>query len=74
MKKKIENADYGEGSSAAVNFYQDFLLVMNNCLLYNSEDSEVTSEAARIMSLLPETFAGACMSISGESKLKKQRG
>jgi hypothetical protein len=64
MKKKISSGEYGEGSTAAAALFGDFLLVFNNCSLYNPEDSEVAEEAARILALLPETYAAACTSVS----------
>jgi hypothetical protein len=64
MKKKISSGEYGKGSAAAAALYDDFLLVFNNCSLYNPEDSEVAEEAARILALLPETYASACTSVS----------
>jgi hypothetical protein len=60
MMKKVEDRDYGRGDAAAAGLYEDFVLVFDNCLLYNPDDSEVGEEAARILSLLPEAFAAAC--------------
>lgn len=60
MKLRIENEVYGSGSDAAAALYKDFLLVFDNCLLFNTEESDVTEEAARVLGLLPETFASAC--------------
>lgn len=62
MRKKIQNGVYGSGSSAAAAFYSDFLLVFDNCRLYNTDDSDVTDEAARILGLLPEAYVAACLS------------
>lgn len=64
MRKKVLDGSYGTGSEAAAALYEDFLLVFDNCDLYNPEDSEVTEEATRVLSLLPETYAYACATVS----------
>ncbi len=79
MKRNLESGEYGSGSEALAAIYHDFLLVMDNCKLYNDEDSEVTEEAARIMGQIPEAFASACLAATGEEpktkkKKKKKRG
>lgn len=61
MMKKVDRKGYGRGSNAAAALYEDFMLVFDNCRLYNPEDSEVSDEAARILALLPEAFAAACI-------------
>ena len=62
MKDKVEEGLYGQnGSKAAAALYYDFLLVFDNCRLYNTDDSEVTEEAARILALLPEAYVSSCM-------------
>ena len=61
MKDKVEEGLYGKGSKAAAALYYDFLLVFDNCRLYNTDDSEVTEEAARILALLPEAYVSSCM-------------
>lgn len=60
MNEKVAQGKYGSGSSAAASLFKDFLLVFDNCRLYNSEESEVAEEAARVLSMLPETYAAAC--------------
>jgi len=60
MKDKVEHGAYGEGSAAAGALFRDFLLVFDNCFLYNPEGSDVAEEAARVLTLLPEAFASAC--------------
>lgn len=64
MMKKVNSGEYGSGSEAAVAFYEDLLLVFDNCRLYNDDDSEVTEEAARILGYLPETYASACATVA----------
>ena len=68
MSSKVQKGTYGEGSEAAGKLYEDFLLMFDNCRLYNEDDGEVTEEAARIMSLVPELYGGCCAAI-----LKKQK-
>ena len=68
MRDKVEKDAYGVGGEAAAAFYEDFLLMFDNCGLYNDEDGEVVEEAARLFALLPEVYAGACTSV-----LKKQK-
>jgi hypothetical protein len=68
MNSKVETSVYGEGTQAAAKLYSDFLLMFDNCRLYNEDDGEVTEEAARIMAVVPELYAGACVAI-----LKKQK-
>merc|ERR1712161_2912 len=58
--EKVNNRAYGSGSTAAEALYEDFLLVMDNCALYNEENDEVLEECFRMISLLPEVYANAC--------------
>lgn len=67
MKSKVENGMYGEGSEAAAALYEDFLLVFDNCYLYNGDESEVTDEAARLLGLLPEAYVSSCASVAKRS-------
>jgi hypothetical protein len=64
MKKKVANGLYGKGSRAASAFYEDFLLVFDNCRLYNGDDCEVTTEAARILALLSEAYVSSCITVA----------
>ncbi len=75
MKEKVEQNEYGRGSDLVKGFYFDVLLVMDNCALYNELNSEVSKEAARILALLPETFASACIAVSsaGVTKISKKK-
>lgn len=68
MKTKIEEGSYGSGSKAAAAFYDDFLLVFENCYLYNDDDGDVVEEAARLFALLPETYALACTAVASKKK------
>jgi hypothetical protein len=68
IKLKVENGEYGEGSDAAEKLYDDMLLMFENCCMYNEDDGEVMEEAARIFSLVPETYAAVCSNV-----LKKQK-
>lgn len=75
IKEKIEQNEYGKGSDLVRGLYFDILLVMDNCALYNEENSDVAQEAARILALLPETFASACIAVStiGSAKISKKK-
>ena len=64
MMKKVNSGEYGNGSEAAAAFYEDLLLVFDNCRQYNDDDSEVTEEAGRILGYLPETYASACATVA----------
>jgi len=68
MKAKLENEKYAAGSQGMMEIYNDFLLVMDNCALYNENNEEVLNEAGRLLSLLPEIFAVACVAAAGKTK------
>lgn len=68
MNSKLETGVYGDGSEGASKLYSDFLLMFDNCRLYNEDDGEVTEEAARIMALVPEMYAGSCVFILKKKK------
>ena len=68
MKKKVDAGQYGDGSEGAAQLYEDFLLMFDNCSLYNDDDGEVIEEATRVFTFVPEIYAQACTSI-----LKKQQ-
>ena len=73
MKGKLESGDYGVGSAAVAKLYSDFLLVMDNCALYNDDNDEIVNEAARLFGIIPEVFANACCSVVGKNKRKSRR-
>ena len=64
MREKVSSEKYGTDASAAASLYDDFLLVFENCRLYNTDDSEVTDEAARLLGHLPEAFVSSCIAAS----------
>jgi Bromodomain len=64
MRKKIRQGKYGVGSKAVAALYHDFLLVFDNCFLYNSDESEVTEEASRMFGLLPEAYVSSCVQVA----------
>ncbi len=68
MREKVENGDYGDGSTGAAKFYRDFRLMFENCATYNDDEGEVIEEAARLFALVPETYAAQCA-----LALKKQK-
>jgi len=60
IKEKIESGDY-DGDDGISVVFDDFLLVLDNCALYNEDNDVILTEAGRLLSLLPETFAKACV-------------
>ena len=70
IRTKVKNNAYGEGTEAASKFYEDFLLMFDNCALYNDDDGEVIEEAIRLFGLVPEAYAGACHSIAKKQKAR----
>ena len=68
MGEKVKSGAYGTGAEAVDGFYKDFRQVFDNCYLYNDEENEVTTEAIRVLSYLPETFVTACI----EAKQRKK--
>ena len=73
MKAKVDDKAYGVGSSAAEALYKDFVLVFQNCALFNGDEGEVIQEASRVLSLLPETFSSACVNAANNSSKKRRR-
>jgi hypothetical protein len=69
MQAKVDKGSYGRGNSAAAALYRDFLLVFDNCRLYNTDDGEVTEEAARMFGLLSEAYVSSCIAVA--KKLSK---
>merc|ERR1719491_2296371 len=70
MKTKLNNGDYGKGTEGASKIYTDFLLMFDNCRLYNDDDGEVIEEAARVMALFPEIYGNSCSTILKKQKTK----
>lgn len=68
IKGKINNGEYGKGSDAVTEFFNDLVLIFDNCLLYNDEEGDIADEAIRIMSLIPEAYVSACQSVSKKGK------
>jgi hypothetical protein len=73
MRQKVDSGVYGTGNAAVAMLYNDFLLVFENCALYNGDDGEVGLEAARLLGLLPETFAGACAAAAAKKQSKSKK-
>jgi hypothetical protein len=63
MRKKVEKGAYGKGDDAVSGLYKDFLLVFDNCRLYNSDEGEIIEEAARLFGLLSEAYVSSCISV-----------
>lgn len=66
MREKLSNDEYGRGSKCISKLYEDFLLVIDNCALYNDDNVDVLNEAARIIGILPGIFADACVTIANK--------
>ena len=65
MAKKLESGSYGNNGIDQV--YEDFLLVLDNCALYNEDNEEILDEAATLLGVLPVTYAKACVAIQQKS-------
>lgn len=63
MKSKVAQGKYGKGSLAAAKFYDDFLLVFDNCHKFNDGGGEVVDEAILVMTAVPLTFAKSCQEV-----------
>ena len=63
MKSKVEKGKYGQGSDAAAAFYEDFLLVFDNCFTFNQGGGDVVDEAKVVLKALPITFAKSCQEV-----------
>lgn len=74
IETKIQNEDYGTGSKAAGSLFEDFLLMFDNCALYNDDEGEVIEEATRVFGLLPETFAAACKTVLKRQPKGRSKG
>jgi len=72
MRDKVISGRYDILSDSYQGLYEDFLLVMDNCALYNGDNEEIMEEAARLLGLLPSTFTIACVSIEGRTKRKSK--
>lgn len=71
MMSKVEKGKYGTGSDAATKFYEDLLLVFDNCYKFNDGEGEVLDEATVVLKVSPLTFAKSCQEIMGKRKGKK---
>ena len=60
MMHKVEDGRYSAESKGITDIYKDFLLVMDNCALYNDDNDQILGETARLLRTLPIAFAEAC--------------
>lgn len=60
MLSKVEQGDYASNSKG---LYDDFLLIMKNCALYNDDNEEIVEEAARLLAMLPLVYSEACANV-----------
>jgi len=72
MRDKVISGRYDILSDSYQGLYEDFLLVMDNCALYNGDNEEIMEEAARLLGLLPSAFTIACVSIARKTKRKSK--
>ncbi len=73
IKTKVDNGDYGSGSSAMAKFYNDILLVFDNCRKFN-EGGEVLDEATKILIHVPTVFSKSCEEVGKGGMKKNKRG
>jgi hypothetical protein len=74
MKTKLNNGEYGEGTEGASKLYADYLLMFDNCKLYNGVNTYVTILAAELMTLLPGIYKRAVKrNRESESSLSKKK-
>jgi hypothetical protein len=52
------------GPSASSQLFADLILMFDNCALYNEGNNEIMNEASKLLALLPEVFAEACIAAS----------
>ena len=61
METKLNNGDYGtEGTSKLL--YADFLLMFDNCCIYNV-NGWIINEAAKIMASFPIIYDNSCKNV-----------
>lgn len=64
MRSNVDKGKYGKGSDAASKFYEDFLLVFDNCHQFNGDIGDFSVEAIRLFGMLPTTFALAAEEVT----------
>ena len=57
MRKKLENGEY----RSALIMQKDFVLIMQNCLAYNTKDSDIVKEAKRQTLMRPKLLKEAAL-------------
>jgi len=79
METKLNNGEYGEGTEGASKLYADYLLMFDNCKLYNGVNATRTILAAELMALLPGIYKRAVesnreseSSLSNSKKRKRE--
>lgn len=63
IMQKIAGGQYN-GPSATSQLFADLILMFDNCALYNEGNSEIMNEASKLLALVPEAFAEACIAAS----------
>jgi len=57
MRDRIKDGFYSPCSGGISTFFHDCVLIFDNCIEYNSADSDVGKEASRVLSYLPVAYA-----------------
>jgi len=57
MRDRIKDGFYSPCSGGISTFFDDCVLIFDNCIEYNSADSDVGKEASRVFSYLPVAYA-----------------
>ena len=65
MMTKVDEGQYGSGKDSVSEFYDDFLLLFDNCAKFNQGEGDVLDEATLVLKALPLTFAKSCREIMG---------
>jgi len=60
MMHKVEDGKYELNANGMSDLYDDFLLIMDNCKLYNEDNDIILREAARVLGVLPTVYTEAC--------------
>ena len=67
IAKKLIDGKYSPSNDVAFGeLFDDIMTIFSNCFLYNIEESEVCKHALGILVRVPEIFASACLSKTGE--------
>ena len=71
MRTKLNNGDYGKGTEGAFKLYTGFLLMFDNCCLYNN-NGWIIKEGARFMAFSPKIYDSSRKTVVAKEKVKKK--